>query len=258
MLVHVDKAVVLNVKKSERLSQATSSRGNQLKWFHNNMYIKLNNGECYEDISEVLVSYFLDFTNIKNYVEYFPCEIVEDGQYMGVGCFSRSFLNEGETDITFFRLLKNNGIDISCADYDTVRDNLLEVTGVDFKSYIDICLCVDAITFNDDRHFNNFSVIYTGNECKFAPIYDNGMACLSDVYMYPLDVPLEENLRKVFAKPFKFNFDEQLKDAHVTPILIRYNDFINSVNLSTENELRAFNVIKKGLERFKGLAWEEY
>lgn len=196
MLMHVDKGEVMMVTKSERISYHSFSKGNQLKWFHDGKFIKLNNGDCYEDISEILVSYLLKFTSIKNYVEYYPCEIVEDGIMLGYGCYSYNFLNAGESDITFVKLFKRKGIDIYHASYDDVRDGLLEVTGIDFKPYIDACLCIDAITFNEDRHFNNLSVIYSNGRYRHAPVYDNGMSCLSDVYVYPLSENINTNLKK--------------------------------------------------------------
>lgn len=62
----------------------------------------------------------------------------------------------------------------------------------------------------------------------------------------------------MFAEPFEFSFEEQLKEANVTPVLINEQEFLQSIDFVTETELRALEVIKIGLERFKGLAWERY
>lgn len=200
----------VNVSKRNRFPL----KGNQVKWVADNKIIKLNTPNCNEGEAEAAVSHLLQFTSVKSYVKYYPCTIVEDEVFLGHDCYSENFLSEGEMDVTFYNLFDKYGYDILRMHYDDVRDRLYDITGVDFKSYIDNCLCIDAITFNEDRHFNNFSVIKSDTGFRFAPLYDFGMSCISD---------------KVIAKPFNPNFVYQLEEARVTPVLIKYNDFINSI-----------------------------
>ena len=47
-------------------------------------------------------------------------------------------------------------------------------------------------------------------EYKFAPIFDNGLSLLSDTNDYLFDCEIYDNIKKIQAKPFDINFDEQL------------------------------------------------
>ena len=49
---------------------------------------------------------------------------------------------------------------------------------------------------------------------------------------------------------------EQIKYA--TPILVRYNDFLEDIDIRGSYVQRAFDVLKFGLEKTRGIAWEEY
>lgn len=257
-LIHTDDVPIINVRKDERILSSGISKGNQIKWYSNNRFIKLNTWEWYEDISEVLVSYLLSFTSINNYVKYYCCKIYEDGLYKGIGCYSENFLKPFESDISFYKLGKRIGLDLSIASFDEVREELFSITGLDVKEYMGNCLCLDAITFNEDRHFGNFSIIQSKGDYKIAPIYDNGLSCLSDVFSYPFNTKLEDNLASVYSKPFSTDFISQIKDNRVEPIKIYVDLFLNSVFMETKEEKRAFNVIREGLKRTEGIAWVKY
>ena len=255
-LVHVEPNSIktLYVSKKDRIPSSSTSKGNQIKWLKDGKYIKLNSWKFYEDISEVLVSHLLRYSNVGNYVEYFSCNIVEDGVLKGTGCYSFDFLGKGESDISFYRLLKNNGISLEEMSFDSLREDLFYIVGFDVKEYLDKCFCIDTI----DRHLNNLSIIKTNKGYKFAPIYDNGLSCLSDIFSYPIDVNLEDNLSRVKPSLFSTDFVKILLNSRCKPIKIDYNGFLSSVSLETEEEKRALNVIKRGLERSKGIAWEDY
>lgn len=259
-LVHVNEKNIdiIHVSKSDRMKTISTSKGNQLKWVKDNKYIKLNTFDWYEDVSEVLVSYLLSFTSIDYFVEYKSCKIIEDGETIGVGCYSENYLIDGEQDISFYRVLKNNGVLLENADFDTVRDTVSDTIGFDIKDYMSKCLCLDAITYNEDRHFNNFSVIKGIEGYRVAPIYDNGLSCLADTYTYSMENKLGYNLRSVCAKPFSTDFKYQIISNMLTPINIRVEDFLSSVYPETKQEIRAFNVIKAGLKETEGIAWERY
>lgn len=258
MLVFDDKPEIIEVSRSQRINISSSSKGNQLKWFADNKFIKLNTYTWYEDISEVLVSHLLSFTNIKSYLKYYHCIIVEDDVKLGDGCYSYNYLSAEQRDISFYRLFKRNGFDIGRMSYDDVRETLYNITGVDYKPYIDSCLCVDAMTYNEDRHFNNLSVVAVKDKYSFAPLYDFGLSCLADTITYPVTESVESCVERVLANPFKSSFIYQLQEARVVPILLDYNSFLNSVGELTGNEQRALEVIKLGVERTRGVAWTEF
>ncbi len=246
------------VTRNDKIPNVSSSKGNQCKWTSGNRFIKLDTWKWYESISEVFVSILLQYSDIRYYVKYHFCEIFENGKFVGNGCYSENFLKDGESDITFSRLLKNYGIDTSAISYEDTRDCISEITGFDIKGYLDRCLCLDAITFNEDRHLNNLSVIRTGDGYREAPVYDNGLSCLADVFSYPMDVPLEDNLDRVYAMPFDTSFTRQLAGKFIKPVFIDTEGFFNNVTATCAEEERALSVIKQGLERTKGLAWEEF
>lgn len=259
MLQHLcnDDLQVIEVSPKDRIFGQVSSKGNQIKWYKDGYYIKCNTWKWYEDISEVLVSYLCSFTDIKNYVEYHPCKIVE-GVNVYYGCYSEGFLMDGEQDIHFARILKSKGIDMEDATFDVVRDTVSDCVGFDVKDYMGRCFCIDAITSNEDRHLNNLSVIKTHEGYRESPVYDNGLACLSDVFSYPFSNSIEENLRRVYARPFNTDFLRQIGANMITPICLNVNEFLNSVKPETKEEIRALEVIKEGLRRSEGIAWVRY
>lgn len=257
--VEVEDLPKVDVERKQRMYNRSTSRGSQVKWVKGDLFVKLDTKGCYESLSETFVTYLLKCSNVKEYVEYEQCRIYEEGKYLGIGCCSKSFLKDGEKDISFYRILKNYGYKIQGMGYNEVRDAVSDVVGFDIKGYMDTCLCLDAITYNEDRHLNNLSVVKQSNGLyRSAPIYDNGLSCLSDTFSYPMDELLINNLNSVTALPFNTSFIRQLEGNYATPILIDKGSFINSVQVETPEEVRAFEVIKAGLERTEGLAWEMY
>jgi len=81
-----------------------------------------------------------------------------------------------------------------------------------FKRVLAMLLAVDALFLNEDRHTNNIAVIRNEDTKVFrmAPIYDNGLALLSDLNDYPLNKDMYRNIGKVQAKPFDVDFNVQL------------------------------------------------
>lgn len=199
----------------------------------------------------------MQYSDVPYYVKYYFCEVFENDEWLGKGCYSENFLKDGESDITFNRLLKNHGVDLSTISYEDTRDYISEIIGFDIKGYLDRCLCLDAITFNEDRHLNNLSVIKSIDGYREAPVYDNGLACLSDVFSYPMNVSLETNLKNVYALPFDTSFKKQIDGKFVKPLVIDTKGFFSDISITCKEEERALAVIKHGLERTKGLAWEE-
>lgn len=251
-----EKKVAMHVTKSERLTsdKFSSTQGNQLKWKHNNIYVKL---DClgYEGIAECLTTWFLKFTDIptSQYVQYNSCRIFEDGKYLGLGCFSYDYLN-GADEITFIQLLEKYAMS-SAISYDNLRDFMLDVTGIDVKEYVDTVLCIDSITRNDDRHFGNFGFSITPTGLKVLPIYDNGGGCMSDLTSYPLTESFEKNYASIQAKPFSTKFERQI--GTVKRIGVKYSDFVNSMDLYSVEAKRAAQTILRGLNDMRGIAWED-
>lgn len=243
----------VNVSKNNRLLNGMSSKGNQRKWCKDGNYIKLNTLNCREDVSECLVSSLLSCTNIDYYVVYNGCHIVEDGVYRGLGTYCRDF-KIGWEEVSIGNLLDVNLMPYN-ATRGEVQDLLYDTVGYMCKEYLDSILCLDAITMNDDRHFNNISLLGKGGRYKPAPIFDNGCSCLVDMNCYPMGNSLESLLRAVYAKPFYTGYEKQVSGC--TPIRINTNEFFNSVKVYSPVAVRALEVIKYRLKELEGVAWIE-
>ena len=71
-----------------------------------------------------------------------------------------------------------------------------------------------------------------------------------------MGIDIELACNSILAKPFSEFFIEQIKYA--TPILVRYNDFLKDTDIKGSYVQRTFNILKFGLEKTRGIAWEEY
>lgn len=216
------------VKDIERLPESVrcSADGMQSKFYNpeNNYWYKQDYLGT-EGLSEYVASLLLDNSNIEH-VDYYPCQFLNNKKLV-VGCCSENFLQPGERLISTYELIKNHkGIDIADEIVhmdvsDRIKffvDAVVDITNLsDFGMYLTKMLQLDAVTKNDDRHFNNISVIQKEDGTyRFAPIYDNGGAFLSDQYTYGENLTNEDIYKEmdgVSAKPFSMDFDTQLDEC---------------------------------------------
>lgn len=231
---------------SIRYTNGTSD-GAQIKYCENGKWFKQDlNG--YEGEAEYIISCLLACSNVNNYVCYEQCLI--NGK---PGCVSESFLKDGESFISFEELHKRyTGLSLSnkvleCQDFDERYSYLCEFvqkySGVNIKSYLSQIFSLDALTLNDDRHFNNLGIIanYHTNQYYEAPIFDNGAGLLSNVNKYPLYKTLEENIANVFGQPLCAKLDLQAYQAGFG-LALDYNMF-NKYCLSKMPSSRAVDVM---------------
>ena len=253
--VSIDNVEIVKVSRNERIFTRSSSKGNQLKWKSGCKFIKLDL-LGYEGMSEVLSSFLLGHADLDlgvDYIEYFPCIIVEDGKLLGEGCYSFDFKKENQELVSAGRLLYAMGM-----SYGISKEDFLDFISdfIDYNKavrYIDKILCFDSIIRNDDRHFNNISFIKDNGILTEAPIYDNGCGCLSDCISYPLDVDFNINYGSVRSKPFKERFEDQLGYYR---LVIDSESFLNSVRVHSDKAHRALKTIEKSLIDLKGVSWE--
>lgn len=96
-------------------------------------------------------------------------------------------------------------------------EEIKKITGIqDFGKYITAVLEIDAFFLNEDRHTNNLAVIYNENTKQYSlsPIFDQGLCLFADTRLdYPLHLSVEACMKKIQAKPFSTDFDEQLDAA---------------------------------------------
>lgn len=166
-----------------------SSKGNQLKWRRGENWYKADH-MGYEGLAEVMVSVFLKKSSIENFAEYCPVRIkYRDSVYSG--CMSRNFLNEQEELIPvekLFRQFTGRSLARELGKIPDVKERILymvetinEITGLEkFGEYLTAALEIDAVFLNEDRHTNNLAEI-----CR----------------------------KRIHAKPFSRDFDEQLDEA---------------------------------------------
>ena len=193
-----------------------TSEGTQLKYYMNGFWYKIDT--CGEGKAEYLVSRLLTFTDLPTdtYVLY------ENGWINHqAGCRSRNFLKPGQELMTLERLhqyLTGQKLSAKRSAFDKM-ESFIEYTlnffttqlGLDLYLYFKRIFSIDYITLNEDRHFNNLAAISDINIGKFipAPIFDNGRSLLCGCQGYRDTLSLEENIKRVTARPFSGSHKKQ-------------------------------------------------
>lgn len=203
------------------MSKAGSSKGNQLKFQNDNVWIKAD-FLGYEGAAEYMSSEILQHSNIGNFVPYALKE-VHYMEHVYTGCESQNFLKPGQRLITAERLLKSqcnisfesllNGLSLE-QKIKTFVNQITEMTGlVYFGEYLTALLEFDAFVLNEDRHFHNIAVIQNEDlSYCYCPVFDNGAGFLSDTtYDYPTNKNTIGLISNVTAKPFSTSFDNQVE-----------------------------------------------
>lgn len=202
---------MFNVKISDDFLVDTegTSDGTQLKFFKDGYWYKEDNEGCEGEV-EYLVSGFLTFSTLKpeEYVVY------ERGKINGkFGCRSKTFLSPEQSFVTLERLHGNVvGIPLfeKIKEFKSIGEKASYVigfckqtVGLDLTDYFRKVFTVDYIVLNEDRHFRNLGIIMNGDGgYKSAPIFDNGKSLLNCNPAVNRDLPIEENVKRVVARPF--------------------------------------------------------
>lgn len=268
------------VDRKDRFLLSSTSKGNQIKWFKDNKWLKADT-MGYEGVAEALVSNLEMFVENIDFVEYSLCVIDDynDGEYINSynGCVSDNFTNEDESVISVDRILTQYYRTARYADtitklsgkdlVSTVVNICSEITRISYNDimlYLSNMFKLDAVTLNEDRHLNNISFVKNINGTyRLAPIFDNGLSLLSDTQDYPMGYNLKSNMRKVKSKPFSSSFKKQIGYFDEYPLLrIDVKSFFEKIeSVSSEDRTREFNrayyILKLRLEELKGVAWED-
>lgn len=185
----------------------------------------------YESKAEKLISDTLGMSTMddKDFVKFelVDLKIMSSSGIIQEGCLSESFLEPGEVEVTFTRILSAMGIDTGAwlRDNGTIQSRftsmvaiIKEGTGLDVSDYLRRVIAIDYLFLNEDRHLNNLAIKYTADgryvEC---PVFDNGLSLLSDEEYFPktregYGPTIRSMLRKVKAKPlFSTNHKKQFK-----------------------------------------------
>lgn len=199
-----------------------SSKGNQLKWHQEGIWYKAD-GFGYESLAEVVVSHILEESTIYNFVHYEPVNIMYKGKKYR-GCRSHNFREEEEEIITLEHLSRQYtgfGLAKGLARIADVKERVLytvemveTITGLkSFGEYLCQMLELDAFFLNEDRHTNNMALLYNtaSDTYRICPFFDMGLSLFSDTREeFPLQQDFDACRKRILAKPFSRDFDEQL------------------------------------------------
>lgn len=214
-----------------------SSKGNQLKWEQDGWWYKAD-AFGFESLAETVVSKMLEKSNLTDFVRYEPVTLIYREKFYR-GCRSRNFKNEREDLIPLERLCRNftgAGLSKQLSRIFDVKERLKyteelvrTATGLDdFGEYLTKLLEIDAFFLNEDRHTNNIALLYDldTKEYRVCPFFDMGLSLFSDTReSYPPEKDFYECRRKIEAKPFHRDFDEQLDAAN--ELFGQYLRFLN-------------------------------
>ncbi len=204
--------------------QGHTSKGDQPKWQLKGKWYKADH-MGYEALAEIVVSQLLKQSNVSNFVEYEPIWIRYRGKDLP-GCVSKNFRAKDEMLVSFERLhraYKGQGLAAALGGISEPRERIrytvdfvertTSLTGV--GEYLTLLLELDSFFLNEDRHTNNLAVIRNEKTKEFhlCPIFDHGLALLSDLNDYPVDKDVYACISRVRAKPFDVDFDVQMEVA---------------------------------------------
>lgn len=201
-----------------------TSKGDQPKWQLDGKWYKADH-MGYEALAEVVVSQLLKQSNVPDFVEYGPVLIQYQGKEIP-GCVSKNFRRKDEMLVSFERLhrtYKGRGLAAALGGINEPQgrirytiDFIEQTTGLTgVGKYLTLLLELDSFFLNEDRHTNNLAVIRNEKtkEFRLCPIFDNGLALLSDLNDYPLDKDVYDSIKCVRAKPFDLDFNMQVEAA---------------------------------------------
>ena len=201
-----------------------TSKGDQPKWQLDGKWYKADH-MGYEALAEVVVSQLLKQSNVPDFVEYRPVLIQYQGKEIP-GCVSKNFRRKDEMLVSFERLhrtYKGRGLAAALGGINKPQgrirytiDFIEQTTGLTgVGEYLTLLLELDSFFLNEDRHTNNLAVIRNEKtkEFRLCPIFDNGLALLSDLNDYPLDKDVYDSIKCVRAKPFDLDFNMQVEAA---------------------------------------------
>lgn len=253
----------VNVSEAEAYIITSISKGTQPKWYKDGFWVK-EDFLGYEGLAEDLVSRLSECVRNIESVRYYSTIIERGHSARGVGCKSLTFLPPGYEYRPLYRLLGGHKLPEPTVDaIGYVIEEVLCQTGVDLTEYLAKNIYLDAITLNEDRHLNNLGLLYNGSYME-APIFDNGLSCLSDMRDYG-GLSISEGIKAVRSKPFNRHFEKQVSAMQsFTDFKLRidaeraYDLLAHYTNpfYTGEQVHRACTVLHTRLSFWEGKTWE--
>lgn len=215
--------LVLSFNSSDLVegSVGTSSKGNQRKWRTRDgvYYIK----ECFfyqgvhwrDDLVELVATSYAEMCNLAEFevfvLHQMPCTV--DGR---PAVCSQNFCSPTQVFIPFKRLCDREGLEIPDYLRSSPSDNLhllsslyMALTGLNAHYYLLAMAALDAIVGNEDRHYNNFGVLYDLREQSYSlpPLFDFGLGLFEHDRRYE-GLPYKERIGLMQCKPFVLDNNE--------------------------------------------------
>jgi hypothetical protein len=218
------------------IQSESSSKGNQIKFYSNGYWVKLDNDRCYEGLAEHFTSMFESCIEDFSYVPYYNDTIVyKDEEYLG--CYSYNMYNNLNISfISLRRLFRQNNIPLNIfiknesieVNIQNVIKETYKLTGVNISNYLFRLLLLDALIINEDRHYMNLGVVTDRVKYYEAQCFDNGSSLFCTNWTYRKRKSFEENIQsaKSVARPFSKFFDKQVKaciNLGAKPLVINKN-----------------------------------
>lgn len=203
----------------------TDGSGNQKKiWIDNKHLVKVNS-KLREASKEVDACKLAELFGL-NHANYKEIKVLVDGIEKNA-CITENYLGANDSEITMCEILDSLNVIL------TYKMSAVEVINIVINSivkYTDNALSQQAVTFyiysmmlfdflicNDDRHLNNFGLIYNEKtkQFRFAPLYDHGET------FFRTDATLtmkeyETKVRRFKSKPFSTNQVKNLGDLSIS------------------------------------------
>jgi hypothetical protein len=206
----------LNDKNIVRLDYASTSKGNQIKYYDNlnHHYIKLPfyyqgvwwKDYMVENLSNVLAE-MLDTLDVK-IVRQTVC-MTSENKYAVV---SQDFCADGSEWISFRRfcnlpIYKDKGRAYKV--YTELLNAYKSICDTDIENYLIVMIVMDFLLLNEDRHFNNFGILSYNGEFATAPLFDFGLGLFEHDMRYN-GKSLTEALALTECKPFSSDASEAI------------------------------------------------
>ena len=255
------------------LNDRQSSKGNQLKWQSQNGIWCKADYTGYEGLVEYLVSCLLGYSSLKrNEYVFYQTEKIHYKYKDYLGCKSENFLPDGWKIITLERLfetMKGESLAKSVYHMPDVRERIRymveQLTGLrEFGVYISKLMTIDALFLNEDRHTHNIAVLLDDcDQFHYCPIFDNGASLLSDTIQdYPMEEKIQDLVKRVKAKTFHDDFDEQLdtvEELYGRQIRFHFDRAIvekiiaEEQNYSNDVKERVYDLISRQMRKYQYL-----
>ena len=254
----------LKVEDLKELNLSSSSKGNQRKWMdtQSGQYVKEQfyyQNKYWDDWKvEILATKISKSMNTTVQVlEQLPVKL-DCGTFAVV---SKDFCKNDESFVSFNRILKKYGLDFNeklftLVKFDFVRDTVQLACSIDITEYLIVMILLDYILLNEDRHLNNFGVIWGNGKYREAPLFDFGLGLFEHDKKYE-NKTYDSAVARINGKPFcedMFSIIYALSRSAYKDILKRVVPKVTYEDLEmyAPNELSRVH-LKAALMNLKGL-----